>query len=72
MSSSSMLASLASSVVEAILGGGGGVSIRHEAFIRGARLIQTLYQTRGVFFWERVFIRSFTVPSLYPRLGSLC
>ena len=43
-----MWASLPSSMVEAIVergggGGGGGASIRHVAFIRGERLIQTLY-----------------------------
>ena len=38
-----MLASLAASMVEATFGG----SIRHGAFIRGERLIQTLYHKGG-------------------------
>ena len=46
-----MLASLACSMVEAILGreggGGGGASNRNRALVRGARLIQTLYFKEG-------------------------
>ena len=42
-----MLASLGSSMVEAIAGE--GASIRHGAFIRGERLIQTLNLKGGTY-----------------------
>ena len=43
---------------EAILGwGGGGASIRHGAFIRGERLIQTVHLREGVYQIQGVYLR---------------
>ena len=52
-----MLASLTFSMVEAIVGEGGGSSIRHGAFIRGERLIQTLHLKGGAYKIRGVYLR---------------
>ena len=42
---------------EAILGWGGGASVRHGAFIRGERLIQTVHLREGVYQIQGVYLR---------------